>query len=620
MEFGYASRILRVNLSKKEISNENPDDLFYRKYIGGQGIITYYLLKELEPGVDPLSEGNKVIFAIGPVTGAPLAGTGRNSVGAKSPLTGGIAEAEVGGYWGVELRKAGYDAIIIEGKSEKPVYLWIRNNDVEIRDASRLWGKVTGDVDKIIKEELNDPYIRITQIGPGGENMVRYACVINEIRYVAGRTGVGAVMGSKNLKAIAVRGTNKIQYFNKDKFKELRNIFNQALYKPTKSFFLYGTGSERLEQFAASGNLPTRNFRDGKFENAIALEPKQIDEKIGLRMETCYSCPVTCKRAFKNPLKREINVDPKYGVPEYESLAALGSNCGVDDIDAVLKANELCNMYSIDTISAGGSISFAMECFEKGLLTENDTDGVTLNFGNAEAMVKMVEKICKREGFGDFLAEGVKRMSEKIGKESEKFAVHVKGQELPMHDPRLKLGLGLGYAVSPTGADHMHNIHDTGYTSEIGIRSVHHLGIYEPLPLENLGAKKAKLLAYEVNFCFLKNSLSICLFIPWDLHHVSEMMRATTGTNMNAWELMRAGERITTMARIFNLREGLTVEDDWLPPRMFEPHTTGALSDKPFDPEKLKAGREWYYHYMGWDQNGIPKDTTLEELDLGWTA
>ena len=616
MPFGYNGNILRVNLSKDKVSTESPDEVFYRRYMGGEGFVAYYLLKELETGIDPLGPENKLIFAAGPVTGAPIPGSGRNSIGAKSPLTGGFGESEVGGHWGAELKHAGFDAVIIEGKSDSPVYLWIHDGEAEIRDASHIWGKETGDAQRIIRKELNDRLVRVALIGPGGERLVRYACVIVDLKDAAGRTGMGAVMGSKNLKAVAVRGHGRTEVSDGKALTELSRWLSQRL----EGFWAheYGTGSN-LDAGVASGNLPIRNFRDGDFPNANALSAETIKETVRIGMEGCYACSVRCKKIVK--IDEPFTVDPIYGGPEYETLAALGSNCGVDDLKAVCKANELCNRYSIDTISAGVSIAFAMECYENGLLTDEDTGGLKLNFGNAEAMLKMVEMICKREGLGDLLAEGVKRASEKIGKESEKFAVHVKGQEVPMHEPRFKRSLGIGYAVSPTGADHMHNLHDTILTVRgQQLDNLAALGILEPIPLEDLGPRKVRALIYFVDWRVLDNCLLLCDFLPWNYIQKTDIVRAVTGWNTTAWELMKIGERATTMARIFNIREGFKKQDDWLPERFFHPKTSGALSKTAIDPEKLRNAIDTYYKMMGWDENGVPTREKLEELDIGWAA
>jgi len=616
MEFGYSNKILRINLSNDKISIENPEEIFYRKYIGGEGFVAYYLLKELEPNTDPLGPENKLIFATGPITGVSIAGAGRNSVGAKSPLTNGFGEAEVGGYWGPELKRAGFDAIIIEGKAKSPIFIWIKNGNVEIRAANHIWGKTTGEAQKIIKKELDDKLVHISQIGPGGEHLVRYACVINDLRSAAGRTGMGAVMGSKNLKAVVVRGNKRVKVANKEKLREIRNSFSNNYLKYYKDYFSHGTGGGVMEMFASMGNLPTRNFKAGGIGSAKALDPQINEEEINLKMETCFACPIKCKKVVQ--IKEPWVVDPKYGGPEYETLSAFGSNCGIYDLKAVCKANELCNKYSIDTISTGTSISFAMECFENNILNESDTGGIILKFGNSKAMIQMIEKIAKREGLGDILAEGVKRAAEIIQNGAQEFAIHVKGQELPMHEPRLKQGLGLGYTISPTGAEHMHNLHDTVIANEGSIANLNTFGILTPLRLDDLSAKKVRALIYQMNWCALGNALVMCYFVPWNPFEQTEIVRAVTGWNTSTFELMKVGERIMNMTRIFNLREGFTSDDDRLPDRFFQPHTSGALAETSIDLENFSEAKKIYYEMMGWDKNGVPSKIKLDELDISW--
>jgi aldehyde:ferredoxin oxidoreductase len=620
LAFGYIGKILRVDLSREKISIESPGDVFYRRYIGGEGFVAYFLLKELKPGVDPLGPENKLIFAAGPLTGTSVPGSGRNSVGAKSPLTGGFGEAEVGGHWGAELKHAGFDAIIFEGKAENPAYLWVHDGEAEIRDAGHLWGKDTGDAQRIIREEFGDKLIRVAQIGLGGERLVRYACVINDRRDAAGRTGMGAVMGSKNLKAVAVKGHEKGKVADGEKLKELARWLVKILKDDprVRRFSQLGTGGDVMEAFVSLGNLPIRNFRDGDFPNALALDPRTIKDTISIGMESCYACPVNCKKVVK--VEEPWRVDPIYGGPEYEALAALGSNCGVDDLKAVCKANEICNRYSLDVISTGVTIGFAMECYEKGILTDIDTGGVKLDFGNAQAMVQMIEMIGKREGLGDVLAEGVRMAAEKIRKGSKRFAMHVKGQEFPMHEPRFYRVRGLGYAVSPTGAEHMCNMNDRVASTPRGVESLAPLGILETVPFEDLGPRKVRALIYYVDWRVLENCLLMCYFLPWNYIQTTEIVRAVTGWNTTLWELMKVGERITTMARAFNVREGFTKNDDWLPERCFHPKTSGALSKTAVDSAELEKARSIYYEMMGWDKNGVPTTTKLEELDVAWVA
>ena len=387
MVYGYNGEILRVDLSRGTISVDRPSADFYRQYVGGRGFISYFLLRELGAGTDALSPENKLIFANGPVTGVPIAGSGRNSVGAKSPLTNGYGDAEVGGYWGAELKHAGYDAIIVEGKSEDPVYLWIKDGKAEIKDAKHLWGKTTGECQKLIQEELGDEHIRVAQIGLAGEKLVRYACIINDLSHAAGRTGMGAVMGSKNLKAVAVRGHSKVALSEPGVVSSLAKWFreNFKLIKRTAGLSKDGTAGLLLGLNVAGG-LPTRNFQQGVFEGADKISGDAMKAGILVGQRGCYSCIVRCKPEVASG--EPYNVDPAYGGPEYETLASLGSCCGIDNLEAIAKGNEICNADGLDTISTGASIAFAMECFGRGILTEKDTGGLKLNFGNAPAMVR----------------------------------------------------------------------------------------------------------------------------------------------------------------------------------------------------------------------------------------
>ncbi|RLI27822.1 aldehyde ferredoxin oxidoreductase [Candidatus Bathyarchaeota archaeon] len=613
MAYGFNGKFLRVDLSSSKISVEERRESFYRKYFGGRCVIAYYLLRELKPGIDPLSPENILIFAPGVITGAPIAGSGRSSVGAKSPLTGAYGEAEAGGFFGAELKRAGFDGIIIKGKAKHPVYLWVHDGEAEIRDARHLWGLDTGESQEIIRKELGDKLIRTAQIGKAGENMVRFACVIHDLRDAAGRVGMGAVMGSKNLKAIAVRGHRSVEVADPEKLRELSKWLLDNLDK-TGTLHQFGTGA-MMTSHVLSGNLPTRNFRDGEFPNPEGISAQRIAETVRIGMEGCFACPIRCKKVVK--FEEPWSVDPIYGGPEYETLAALGSNCGIDDLKAICKAHELCQRYSLDTISTGATIAFAMECYENGLITKEDTGGIDLTFGNAEAMLKMIELIAMREGIGDVLAEGVKRAAEKIGKGAEKYAVHVKGEEVPMHDPRLKRGLSLGYAVFPTGADHNNNLHDTD------VRSFPALGIFEEVPLEDLGPRKVRLFVYFTNWRVISNSLLMCNFLPWvtNPRQLTEIVRAVTGWDTSAFELYKLGERSMNLTRAFNVREGFTPKDDRLPPRFFKPQTSGPLSKTAVDPEKLEKAKELYYRMMGWNPDtGAPTMEKLAELDILWVA
>lgn len=618
MLYGYNGKILRVDLSGGAVSIEEPDEDFYRRYIGGEGFVSYFLLRELGGGEDALGPENKLIFATGALTGVPIAGSGRNSVGAKSPLTNGYGSAEVGGYWGAELKHAGYDAIIIEGKSESPVYLWIEDGKVEVKDARHLWGKTTGECQKLIQEELGDRGVRVAQIGVAGENKVRYACVINDLSHAAGRTGMGAVMGSKNLRAIAVRGHQKIELADARTVSSLARRLRDDLKINSSADLSENLTAQLLTPLNMAGGLPTRNFQQGVFEGADKISAAAIKKNILVGQRGCYACLIRCKPEVATG--EPYNVDPTYGGPEYETLASLGSNCGIDSLEAIAKGNELCNAYGLDTISTGASIAFAMECFEQGILTEKDTGGLRLNFGNAEAMVQLVEMIARREGIGKVLADGVARAASAFGKGAENFALHVKGQEIPMHEPRLKQALGVGYTISPTGADHNHNIHDTGLAIEVSDK-YRALGIFQPLPCHDLSPAKVRMLVYGSLWDHTLNCLVFCNFIPLALDQMADLVRGVTGWNTTVWELMKLAERCIAMARVFNIREGMTKGDDYLPRRFFTPFTSGPLKGVSIDEGELKQAIDTYYAMVGWDRvSGVPTLAKLQELGIEWVA
>lgn len=620
MPHGYNGKILRVDLSTNTIRVEEPDENFYRRYFGGRGFVSYYLLKELKAGIDPLSADNKLVFAAGVVTGVPVGGCGRNSVGAKSPLTSGYGDSEVGGYWGAELKHAGYDAIIVEGKAPKPVYLWIKDGEAEIKDARHLWGKSTGECQGIIRQELKEPGIRTATIGQAGENQVRYACILNDITHAAGRTGLGAVMGSKNLKSIAVRGHHRPPLANREAVSALGKWVKENI-DLVRGYHYQGT-AVTLTRLNKEGGLPTRNFQEGSFEGADRISGRTMRETILVGQGSCYACPIRCKRIVS--VTEPYRVDPTYGGPEYETLASLGSNCGIDQLAAVAKANELCNAYGMDTISTGAVIAFAMECFERGILREADTDRLKLNFGNASAMVQLVEKIAKREGIGNLLAEGVARASKQIGKGAEEFALHIKGQEIPMHEPRYKQGMGLGYAISPTGADHSHNIHDNLYTGQgPQLEDFKALGILEPLPLTDLSPAKVRMLAYYITWYYFLYCLVFCQFVPFstNYHQIEELVRAVTGWNSTVWEMMKVGERCLAMTRAFNIREGLDKDDGFLPKRFLTPFSSGPLQGVSVDQQKFEQAKGVFYSIMGWDKiRGAPTLGKLQELGIEWVA
>jgi aldehyde:ferredoxin oxidoreductase len=612
--YGFTGRLLRVNLGREEIKVEEPDDAYYKHYLGGRGIIVHTLLNEVPARIDPLGSENKLIFAAGLLTGHKLIGMGRCSVGAKSPLSGGYGEAEAGGFWGVGLRMAGYDAIIIEGAAKNPVYLKIDNEGAELRDAGNVWGLEVKPAKEWLQAEVGPKY-RTAIIGPGGERQTLFANIIVDCIYAFGRGGMGAVMGSKNLKAIVVKGEKALIAADPEKLVQLNRIMGEKCKThPNRKF---GTGGN-MKAFLASGNLPIRNFAGGVFPGVEKTFASSLMEKYGTGMESCFNCPIRCKKKIRSP-EGPWKTDVSYGGPEYETLAAFGSNLLIDNVEAICKAHEICNRFGLDTISMGGTIAFAMDCFENGILTVKDLDGLELNFGNAEAMVSMVEKIAVREGIGNLLAQGSKRAAEAIGKGAIQFAMQVKGLEIAFHEPRYKQGLGLHYSTHATGADHCSGIMDDVLPGMM--KDWESLNISEIIPAQELSPRKARMVYELGRMREGANHLGYCILVPWTRSEIQEAIGAVTGwPGVTSWKLMKAVERGITLMRIFNLREGFSRLDDKLPGRFFNSPVDGPLKQFKFDDQTLNEVQEIYYEMMGWDNSGVPTKGTLAALDIEWAS
>jgi len=620
---GTYGKILHVDLTAGETYVEEPGDDFYRLLVGGSAVVSYYLLRDLPAGTDPLGPENLFIVAPGIMQGTNLPGAGRHGMGGKSPLTGALGYANAGGFWGHEFKRAGFDGIVVHGRAESPVYLWIKDGEVEIRSAQHLWGKTTAPVQAAIRDELGDDRIRVAQIGPAGENLVLYANVIHDLNRAAGRNGMGALMGSKNLKAVAVRGTMRLNIADQDAVKKVARWLGNN-YKERMAWATAGIGrgtQDSLMGWGSLGGLPTRNFSKAMFENRHLLSGERNYEMYLKERDTCQACPVRCKQVFENESDDPYrSLDPAYGGAEYEAMGAFGSCCGVEDNLAVLKANELSNAYGLDVISAGVSIAFVMECYEKGILTAEDTGGMEYTWGNADVLPRSVEMIANREGFGDVLAEGVARMSERFGPETKPFAIMVKGQELPMHEPRLKAGLGVGYAVSPIGADHMINIHDTDFANPgwmLGRVNDAMDEPLDPLPIDELSEEKMQIFYREVNFMHFQDCALNCHFYCYDYHHLADALAGVTGRSYSPQDILNVGARVQTLGRLFNMREGFTAEDDRLPRRVMEPFDEGPIEGIGIDDEELNWCIHRFYQMMEWDpETGEPTDECLQNLGL----
>jgi len=639
MPHGHNGKILHVNLTSGELSVEEPGVAFYRKYMGGSALALHYLLKEVPPGADPLGPDNVLVLALSVLTGAAISGQSRVTAAAKSPLTGAIGDSQGGGFFPAELKFAGFDAIVIKGKAEKPVYLWINEGNYELCDASHLWGKITGEAESAIKKELSDDRIEIMQIGPAGERGVRFAGIFSMSNRANGRTGMGAVMGSKNLKAVAVRGKNRPSVADKTGLGRLakRGAANLAD-SDIAGLAKYGTaGTTGANQ--SSGTLPTYNYNSGVFDGwepidgttmfdtvlKGAAEGKQLREG----RDTCFACAVRCKRVVEIT-EGPYQVDPHYGGPEYETTSTFGNYCAVDDLPAICKANELCNQYGMDTISCGATISWAFEAFNEGKLTLNDTDGLDLTWGNAESMVSLTEKIATRDGFGDLLAEGSERAAKKIGRGTEAYLITFKGQEAPAHMPRVKRSLAIIYATNPYGADHQSHEHDPAieddfeyYADRMAV-----LGFSEAQEPRSLSDEKIRFAAASQRMYSAMDSLNLCQFVfgpAWQLYgpdDMVELVRTVTGwEDVTFDDLQKVGERRVNMMRAFNARDGFDRKNDVLPEKLFKPLAGGVSDGWKLDRDEVNAALDKYFEFCGWDvTTGNPTRAKLDELDLSWVA
>ncbi|MEI7743443.1 MAG: aldehyde ferredoxin oxidoreductase family protein [Chloroflexota bacterium] len=628
MGFGSNGAILRVNLTEGTTSVETFDEAFYRQYPGGKALAAYHLLREMPAGADPLGPDNVLVLATGLLTGAPVSTATRFNAIARSPLTGGFGESEAGGYWGPELKMAGYDAIVLTGRAPSPVWLWIKDGAVEIRDASALWGQDPPFVQDAIREATGEKLVRVLQIGRAGENQVPYAMLMNELRHYNGRTGMGAVMGSKNVRAIAVKGSHRYLSLAHDP-KALGDIGKRLAKTVTEhpqSWDLRTKGTPGLtDGLNAAGILPTRNFRLGSFEQVQGIGWNAY-EAIRSGTGSCYACAVRCKP--ETAFQGRYTVTETYDGPEYEAVAGFGSNCAIFDIQLVARANELCNELGIDVISAAGTIAFVMECVEHGLLGPDDLGGLDLRFGNGEAVLAALPLIADRRGAGELLALGSRKIAERVGQGSAEFAMQVKGLELAMHEPRGKVGVALGYATNEAGADHLVGFHDPIFVNpeSVAFKGAMPLGITEPSPARDLGPTKVGIWYTGERWNSAEKVLGLCFFGPAprsfiQVGDVVDAVRAATGWDVTVDELLEIGERAVNLARMFNIREGFSRADDHLPGRLHTPLEGGPLTGTSIDRDDFEAAISALYGLKGWDEaSGVPTGERLDRLGLAWTA
>ena len=627
MPYGYTGKILHVDLSNQKIEVEEQDEAFYRSYLGGRGIGYHYLMQNVPAKTDPFSPENILVLATGVMTGAPIPAACRFAAVGKSPLTGTAGESEAAGFFGPELKMAGFDAVVFRGKAEKPVYLWVTGRKAQIKDASHLAKLGAREVEDAIRDEMGSKKIRIAQTGLAGMNRVRFANITNNLGHFNGRCGFGALMGSKNVRAVAALGTEKLEFQDPAFLRETAQHY-AATFKNNpagEALYVYGT-TAFPEILSAAGALPVNNFRRSQLEDPTAVSGDTYNEVLLQKRKGCYACPIRCKRgiALDDP---KYGVDSRYGGPEYETISALGTNLNIIDLKAIAKGNEICNRYCLDTISTGMTIAFACECFQEGIITTADTDGLELRFGDADLMIQLLELIARREGFGDLLAEGMTRLAKKWGLADKPCHLAVKGQEISMHDPRVKVGVGMGFAVSTYGADHMTAAHDNAFVDEksFALNSAKPLGIYQPMPATEISAEKVRNYKILENFWRTLDALGLCVFgyAPRGVMPIETMVKclnAITGWEASLFELMRAGERGTMIARAFNSREGFSADNDRLPQRLFDPKPDGANAGKQiFNEEDFNQAIRLYYDMIGCDpETGRPHRGKLLELGLDW--
>jgi len=608
MMFGYRGKTLRVNLSDHSIKVEELCEKKLRFFIGGSGLGTKYLFDETDENTDPLGEKNIIIFATGPFTGTNIPCSDRVGIVAKSPLTGIFAESDIGGTFGSRLKKAGFDLLVVEGKAEKPVYLWIHDGNVDIRTADHLWGKDTFETDSLVKEET-DKKATIASIGPAGERKVRYASIITDGKHgrAAGRCGLGTVMGSKNLKSIAVIGKQQIPIADLQGLRNSLKSFVPELKRRTEGLSYFGTSGAVMTN-EEMGDIPYRNWRDGSWEDVNKISGAVLVKEILVGRYFCGTCPIGCGRIVK--MQDFGGVDG--AGPEYETLAMFGGGCMINNLGIIAKAHDLCNRLGLDVISTGQVVAFAMELFENGIIKNSDLDGLELQWGNGEAMLSLIHMIAQRKGIGALLGEGVKRASERLGESTLEYAVHVKGLEFPGHDPRAFNGVALSYATSARGACHL-----SAFTHPFErILSLPELGFPEPsnrFELERKGELTSKL----QNLMGVLDSLKICKFILFgggNLKHLIHWTHCVTGWDLEISDIMKCGDRIFNLKRLYNVKCGIDYKDDVLPKRILTHRRgTGSAGDNLPNLDKMLND---YYQYRGWDEKGIPTQEKIEELNL----
>ena len=609
---GYMGKLLYVDLndSRWEVKNLNKQDVDL--YIGGSGLGAKILYDETDEKTNPLGPENVLIFMTGPYTGTPVLCSSRFSVVSKSPLTGIFGEANSGGSWGEAFKKSGFDGLVIKGKAPKPVYLWIHDGEVELRDARHMWGKDAFETDDLLKSETERKAV-VACIGQAGENLVPMAAVMNdgEEGRAAGRCGLGAVMGSKNLKAVVVFGTRKVALNDEKKLRDSIKTLSKGVTEKTVGMRKLGT-SGALAVFEEMGSLPIQNWRYAERwkEGAQTLSGANLINLYGTGNYACKKCIIGCGK--KVEVKEGPYKSGEQAAPEYETLALMGSNCLIDDVPAIIKANELCNRYGLDTMSTGSAIAFGMEAFEKGLITEKDIGGIALKWGSGEALVDMVKQIGEAKGIGKILGLGPKKAAQQLGGQAQEFAMHVKGLELPAHDPRAYNAGAVNFATANRGACHLAGL------SHIFERALTapEIGILEPMDRFDVTGKGV-LAAKSQDYMGVLDALEVCKFILFGGIGISiftEWYRHVTGEDMDTERFIKTGERIFNLKRLYNVKCGISRKDDFLPPRILTWARTGEGLTPNLPPLGTMLGE--YYKYRGWTEDGMPTEEKLQELKI----
>lgn len=620
------AQILTIDLTEESFTIDTLPAEVYRKYPGGSALGMYLMLSHMDPKVDPLSPENLLIFSVSPLTGMPISGQSRMCVTTKSPLTGTAGDSQVGGFIPAQIKSNGYDSIVCKGKARRPIYIFIDKDKIEFKDASKVWGKVTGEAEKLIIEDLGDSKIESSIIGPAGENLVPYSSIIHMRSRANGRNGVGAVMGSKNLKALVVKRQIPIKPADQQGLKTLTTDVKKRISENEAVLDTAINGSAGVvEAHGEEGFLPTNNWSGGVLENYMKIAGTTITKTILKERDSCYGCAIRCKGVVEIAGK----ADPDYGGPEYETIATFGSYCGNTNLEDICQANQLCNMYGLDTISCGATIAFAMDCYEKGLLSKEQTDGLELNFGNSDVFVPLINKIAyKEEGIGSLLALGSERAADIIGNGAAELAVTGKGQEWPAHMVQMKPNLAVIYAVNNFGADHQSSEHDPTLMAPEDSNDWIWSNMLEPFEkCEEYGVldkNKSKFTLSTQKFYSTLDTLCLCQFAwgpSWQLYGPMDLIdfcRYAIGWETTIQELQDIGERRINLMRMFNVKLGFTRKNDRIPPKAYLPMPSGPNQGLGIYKEDFENALDAYYDFAGWNKDGIPTEETLKRLGLDW--